>query len=268
MTTKIIYAVAIIVLLMPIPSYSFQCVWTQGKGEVVLENFTPAEAKNIALRQARHAAIEKATGVQITAVTLVKDFSFVGEFVKSLTKGYITEEKVAKWEQDKYQPDEKDFPIIILRVIIDACVTPAKHLSDKGFRLKTTINKSVFNEGEKAILEVTSTKKAFINIFNLSADNRVLYYHQPPQIKMPLPIEAGEKVTFPSKGISLEMSVPDTFNRATEAFIIVATLENINLPLILNGKTDLSLAEFYNGILSIEGDSVDDIVVYNVEKRR
>ncbi len=247
--------------------HASDCKWFDGKGEVAIESITPSEAKNLAIRQARSDAIERGIGVEVKGETLVKDYTLLGDFIKSLSRGYIKEEKVIKWEQDKYQPSPQDPPIPIFRVFINACVEPSKAVKDKGFHVKVNINKSVFNEGEKALLEIKSSRKAYINIFNLTTDDKIYYYYQPPYINMPLAIDVGDTINFPMKGVSLEMAVPQGQKRAAEAFIIIATADRINLPVIFDGKTNLSLTEFYNGILSIEGDMVEEMVVYSVEKR-
>lgn len=266
MTIRVIYGL-ICVLFFASTSFAAQCVWVQGKGEVVAENFTPAEARGLAVRQARYEAIEKVVGVQVAGATLVKDFSFAGDFVKSMSRGFIKEEKIIRWEQDKHQTSEQSPPVPIIRVFLEACVEPARLLKDKGFQVRANINKPVFYEGEKAVLEIVSSRKAFVNIFNLTADDRVLYYHQPPHIIMPMLLEPGEKVTFPPRGVSLEMSVLPAYKKATEAFIVVASSLNINMPLIFNGRTEFSLTEFYNGILSGEGDMAEEMVIYSVEKK-
>jgi hypothetical protein len=260
-------ALLLLALLLIQPATVLSCEWVRGTGEVFADNFTPAEARTMALRQARYQAIEKATGVYVSGATLVKDFTYVGEFVKSISKGYIREEKIISWEQDKYQPSERDFPVPILRVTLEVCVQPARPLHDTGFMITAAINKQTFTKDEKAVLEITSSRKAFLHIFNLTADDKILYYHKPPALQMPIPVEAGVKITFPRKGISLEMAPPAGYKKATEAFIIVATANDINLPLVFRDKRELSLAEFYDGIMAIEGDMAESMVVYSIEGR-
>lgn len=267
MTNRVFVSVMLLFVLPILPAYAAECKWAEGKGEVAIEGITPAEARNLAISQARSNAIEKEIGAEVKGESLVKDYSLLGDFIRSLSRGYIREEKVIRWEQDKFQPSPQDLPIPIFRVFISACVEPSKALKDKWFQVKVNINKTAFNEGEKASLTIKSSRKAYINIFNLTAEDKVQFYHQPPYLNMPIAIDADETISFPAKGVSLEMSVPRGHKRAAEAFIIVATTDNVSLPLVFDGKTDMSLTDFYNGLLSVEGDVVEEMVVYSVERR-
>lgn len=269
MMNKLLFSVMLLLVFPILPAYAAECKWIDGKGEVAIEGITPAEARNLAIRQARSNAIEREIGAEVKGESLVKDYSLLGDFIRSLSRGYIREEKIIKWEQDKFQPSPQDAPVPIFRVFISACVEPSKSLRDKGFQVKANINKTAFNEGEKekATLTIKSSRKGYINIFNLTAEDRVQYYHQPPYINMPVAVDADETVNFPAKGVSLDMSVPKGHKRAAEAFIVVATTDNISFPLVFNGKTDMSLTDFYKGILSVEGDIVEEMVVYSVERR-
>lgn len=266
MTNRLLASVMLLFIFPILPAYAAECKWAEGKGEVAIEGITPAEAKNLAIRQARSNAIEREIGAEVKGESLVKDYSLLGDFIRSLSRGYIRDEKVIRWEQDKFQPSPQDPPVPIFRVFIKACVEPSKALKDKGFQVKVNINKTAFNEGEMASLTIKSSRKAYINIFNLTAKDRVQYYHQPPYINMPVAVDADETMHFPPKGVSLEMSVPSGHKRAAEAFIIVATIEKVSLPLIFGGNTELSLTDFYNGLLSVEGDMLEEMVVYSVEK--
>lgn len=243
-----------------------ECTWSDGIGEVAIDGITPKEAQNLALRQARYVAIEKALGSEVKGTTLVKDFALAGDFVSVMSKGYIKKETVLKWEQDKYQPTPTKPPITIYRVSINACVGKPKTLKDKSFHIFSKINKNAFSSGEKATIEIKASRNAYINVFNLTSDDKIFFYNQPPYLQMPIFLEEGQSYIFPPEGITLEMTVPDGNKKATEAFIIVATKDKINMPFLLKEKTSISLTEFYTAILSIEGDFVDEMVVYSVER--
>jgi len=265
---KKIARICLILLFAARTAHAVQCQMVEARGEVVVSNFTPEEAKALAIRQARYEVIEKVSGVKVAGVTLVKDMALAGEFVKSMAKGYIRSEKILRWEQDKYQPTQKDFPVTTLRVVIEACVEPALPVKDPSFRVKAELNKAAFFEGEKPALEITSNKKAYIHIFNLTADDKVWYHHEYiPQIRMPLAIEPGQKLVYPPKGIALPVSLPDGYKRGTEAFIIVATRDDTDLSMLFKVKKEMSIPEFNNGLLSIAGDIVEEMVIYSVEKR-
>jgi len=242
------------------------CIWAEGMGLVSGDLLKPQEAKQLALRQARAQAIEKAVGIEVRAETLVRDFMVASDFIKTLTKGYIQSEQVLRWEQERYQKKATEAPIPIYRVTLKACVKPLATLHDPGFTVVATVNKVVFAPGEKARLDITSTRPAEIMIFNLTADDRVLPYDRMPWMGLPLQLEPSERGTFPPTGVALVMELPPGYPRTSEAFILVATkqADHVMLPLPLGTEGTVSLPEFYAALATVEADLVETIVPYSI----
>ena len=242
------------------------CIWAVGMGVVSGDLLKPQEAKQLALRQARAQAIEKAVGVEVRAETVVRDFVVASDFIKTLAKGYIQSEQVVRWDQERYQKQANEAPIPIYRVTLKACVRRLPTLHDPGFRLTATINKATFSSGEKARLNITSTRSVEINIFNLTADDRVQPYDRLPGIGLPLRLEPSEYGTFPPTGVALVMELPPGHPRTSEAFIVVATkqADHVVLPVSVGTEGTLSLPEFYAGLANVEADLVETIVPYSI----
>jgi hypothetical protein len=139
---------------------------------------------------------------------------------------------------------------------------------DPGFRLNATVNKSVFIQGEKARLEVRSTRPAHVTLFNLTEDDHVRLYSD-PAFGLPLMVDARTPATFPPPGVILTMELPAGQTRASEAFIVVGTRaeDRIHLPLAGNPDGILSLADFYGGLSSIQTHVVEEIVPYTIVSR-
>lgn len=244
------------------------CVTVEGRGEVVLSSFTPEEAKVMAIRNARHNAIEQVAGVKISGTTIVKDMSLVGDFVKSMSRGYVRKEKVIRWEQDTYQPTKDVYPVNTQRVVIEACVSEPPKSAGQEITVRASLNKNHFLEGEKPVLQIATTKTAYVHLFNLTADDKVIYYHRlVPQIRMPIKIEGGETLTFPPKGISLPVMLPENYKRGMEAFIVVAVFDDSDLSVLFPVKKEMSIAEFHEGLLSIKGSMAEEMAMYVIEKK-
>jgi hypothetical protein len=241
------------------------CRWGEGVGRVAADVLSTAEARQLALRQARSAAIADALGVEITSATLVRDYMLAADFVRTLVKGYVKREQVVRWDQDRYQPSPKESPIPILRVILRACVVPVAEKRDPGFGLRATLNKPVFTPGEKAKLEVNSTRPAHVTIFNLTDDDKVRLYGG-AAMGLPLQVLPGTPGRFPPPGVSLVMELPPGQTRASEAFIIVATRteDRIRLPLAANPDGILPLADFYDRLSVVQADIIEEIVPYAI----
>lgn len=248
------------------PVGAADCKWADGTGSVAADVLTPGEAKQLALRQARAMAIAKVTGTEVRSQTVVKDFMLASDFIKTLVNGYVRAEQIVRWEQDKYQPSPNEPPIPILRVHLRACVLPRASMHDPEFVVRAELNKYVFVPGEKGTLRVTSSRRAHVAIFNLTADDRIRPYIGQPGIGPPLLLEAGEAASFPPAGVSLVMELPPGQPRTSEAFIVVATKaeDQVVLPVRIGVQESLSIAEFYAGFGSIDADVVETIVPYSI----
>lgn len=257
-----------LLFLLPFaPAYAEECRWVEARGEVAIEEMTPREAQAIALRRARISAIETALGAEVRGKVLIRNYDLLGSFAESLTKGYVKEEKIVQWDHQSYQTSAEAPPTPLLSVRLKACVEPARSPQDKGFMITATLNKPVFFEGETATLQITASRRAYLHLFNLSADDRITLYNQPPMITMPMLVEEAATFTFPPKGAVLHMTVPQGFKKATEAFIVIATLDRLSLAPLFQNKTELSLPEFYSGLLSAQVDLIEEIIPYSVERR-
>jgi hypothetical protein len=256
--------------LVPAPlSAAPACMWADGTGTVVAEKLTPEEAKQLALRKARAMAIEKAVGIEVNSETVTKDFMLAVDFIKTLVRGYIKREQIVGWEQEKYQPVPSDAPIPIYRVQMRVCVLPRPILRDPEFVLRAELNKAIYTPGDKGRLQVTSSRRAQVAIFNLTADDRVRPYMGQPGIGPPLFLEPEEGQIFPPRGVSLVMQLPPGQTRTAEAFIIVATKtdDGVSLPLRMGTRDSLSLTEFYENLIDIEADMVETIVPYSIMEK-
>lgn len=244
------------------------CVWGEGKGRATVEALTLEEAKQLAIRQARSSAMAQAIGIEVRSDTLTHDFVLAGDFVRTLVRGYIQQEEVLEWTEEKYQPSPGEAPIPILRVTLRACVLPATEKRDPGFKLKISLDKSVYRAGEKARVEVSSTRQALITIYNLTSDDRVMVYGG-AGINFPQAIAPQSPLVFPPRGIALTMELPPGQNRTSEAFIVVGAINDgkADLPFLRQGGTDLSLAEFYSALAMVQGQVVEEIVPYSVISR-
>jgi len=242
------------------------CIWAEGMGVVSGDLLKPQEAKLLALRQARAQAIEQAVGIEVRAETLVRDFMVASDFIKTLTKGYVQSEQVVRWDQERYQKKANEASIPIYRVTLRVCVRPLATLHDPGFTVTATVNKVTFAPGEKARLDVTSTRQAEIMVFNLTADDRVRPYDRLPWMGLPLRLEASEHGTFPPTGVALVMELPPGYPHTSEAFILVATkqADHVVLPLPVGTEGTVSLPEFYATLATVEADVVETIVPYSI----
>jgi len=265
--------------------FSAECDWVESTGEAVVENITPDEARQTAINRARISAIESKTGVRVHGSTIVKDYQLLADMVQTLSQGYITDEKIIKWEQGLFQESQDKAPLTTYKVQLSACVAGVGE-KDPYFKIDAKLNKPVFIEGDEAVITVKTSRDAYLHIFNLTADDRISPIA--PSTTLPIiPIKANKEFKFPPEGFGLLMSVIKDKKRSSECFIIVATKEPYdfigltNSPLTkgtpsplagedrvrgedVRGKS-MTVPEFYKNIIKIPSNAkAEEMLVYEV----
>src|SRR3989338_4995185 len=249
--------------------FSAECDWVESTGEAVVENITPDEARQTAINRARISAIESKTGVRVHGSTIVKDYQLLADMVQTLSQGYITDEKIIKWEQGLFQESQDKAPLTTYKVQLSACVAGVGE-KDPYFKVDAKLNKPVFIEGDEAVITVKTSRDAYLHIFNLTADDRISPIA--PSTTLPIiPIKANKEFKFPPEGFGLLMSVIKDKKRSSECFIILATKEPydfISSPLVGEGRVrggGMTVPEFYKNIIKIPSNAkAEEMLVYEV----
>ena len=272
--------------------FASDCNWVESTGEAAVENMTPDEARQLAINRARISAIESKTGVRVHGSTMVKDYNLMADVIQTLSQGYITDEKVIKWEQGEVPLNKGGegvvVPLTTYKVRIKACVAGVGE-KDPYFKIEARLNKPVYIAGDEAVITIKSNKDSYINIFNLTADDRISLIA--PSGTLPIiPIKANQEFQFPPEGFGLLMSVIKNKKRSSECFIIVATKEpydfigltnspltkgdrglSISSPLAGEGRVrgeGMTVPEFYRTILKIPSNAkAEEMLVYEVVAR-
>ena len=259
-------------------SFASECNWVEATGEAVVENITPDEARQTAINRARISAIESKTGVRVHGSTIVKDYQLLADMVQTLSQGYITDEKIIKWEQGLFQESQDKAPLTTYKVQLSACVAGVGE-KDPYFKVDAKLNKPVFIEGDEAIITVKTSRDAYLHIFNLTADDRISPIA--PSTTLPIiPIKANKEFKFPPEGFGLLMSVIKDKKRSSECFIIVATKEPYDFigfaktsssPPLEGGDKgvvraeSMTVPEFYRNIIKIPSNAkAEEMLVYEV----
>jgi len=244
-------------------AFASDCNWVEATGEAAVENITPDEARQTAINRARISAIESKTGVRVHGSTMVKDYQLLADMVQTLSQGYIIDEKIIKWEQELFQESQDKAPLTTYKVKLSACVAGVGE-KDPYFKIDAKLNKPVFIEGDEAEITIKANRNSYINIFNLTADDRVSLIA--PSVTLPIiPVKANKEFKFPPEGFGLLMSVIKDKKRSSECFIIVATKEPYDF-IGMNKKTEgLTVPEFYRNIIKIPSNAkAEEMLVYEV----
>jgi hypothetical protein len=238
-------------------------------GEASVEQLTPEEARQMARRNARANGIEQAIGTEVSSRTLVRDFSLAGDFIKTLARGYILEEEVVRWDEriQKEAPDKPGF--MTYQVTLKMKVAPLAGNHDPYFQFKATLNKNFFVDGEDAVLKVTPTKDCYLTILAISSDDKLRILFPNEYLKKNL-LPASRTFTFPDQTVgSLVVNTTADHRRDSEAFILVATKQPLNLSTLLGRDQNITVTDFYKVLLDIPvTEWVEEIIPYEVRKNK
>jgi len=223
--------------------FASNCQWIETTGEAAVENITPEEARQLALKRARIKAIEGISDVNVKAITLVQNLSLAADFIQTLSSGYVLGEKDMEWSSKTYQERKDSPPLTIYTAKLKSCVAPNRP-GDPYFKIKGELNRSFFMAGEDAKIKATCTKDCYLTIINLTADDnaRILL----PNEYEPSPlIKAGKTYNFPAEGLGLEMYPVGGHKKDSEVFILIATKERFDL-LLKTPSSQSSVAQGFS----------------------
>lgn len=146
------------------------------KGDCVISNITPEEAKQNAIKAAKHEAIRRA-GVSETVLSLdmMRTMSKNGnlkESFNSLVHLNIAG-NVVDWKLISEKKIVDEFGNLIYEVVIDTKVIKYKNDKDPMFKLSVNGVKSVYESGSDLHFNIKAYKSGFLKVFLIGDTNEV-----------------------------------------------------------------------------------------------
>jgi len=204
------------------------------EGEAVLgDDMTPAQAKALALNNARRSAIEQASGVIVHGSSVVYNFQLVSDLVASATRGVIIKEEILA---DDIKKEGKQ---IVYYTKIKAHVKTLENRERSSLKiLKADVNRYgsnpasatiVFQDNDEIQIRAKANSDAYIHVFNISQDGWVTKLYPNEYFKAEITSPETEFI-FPNEkqrdlGLKLKVRTPKNLSRAIETMLIVATKE-------------------------------------------
>lgn len=238
----------------------------QGMGEAAIVGITPEEGWNLAIRRARADAIERAAGVRVLGSTLVKDFALAADFIKSFTRGFIVNEKIS--EKQCFFDKNTTPPTPHYKIIIQAKVSIPEKQKESVKQFHARLNKTIFANGDKAVIGITPYGDLYIGIFNITADDRVIMLC-PNQYQSNSKVMAGNAMKFPASDSEVELVIQtlEDHKQDTEAFLIVgvpAKEKYKNIFERFKDKESFVLTEFFSIYSEMAELVSEEIIPYQV----
>ena len=207
------------------------------EGEAVLgEDMTQAQAKALALNNARRAAIEQASGVIVHGSTLVYNYQLISDLVASATRGVIVKEEILL---DDVKKEGKQ---IVYYTKIRAHVKALEGREKSTLKiLNASVNRYgsspsstaiVFQDNDEIQIRAKVNSDAYIHIFNISQDGLVTKLYPNDYFKSEV-VPANSLFTFPDEkqrtlGLKMKVRAPKNLSRAVETILIAATTEHVD----------------------------------------
>lgn len=251
-------------LLLKSTAYGILIQNVTGTGSCAIVGMQAEQSQQIALQRARVNAIEKASGLKIYSSTVVTNSQLVFDYIKSFTNGVILNEEVS-WEPlNQYQFDDKMPPIPEYRVKITADVYIPKK-NEKIIYLEASLNKSIFRNGEKAILNIKTNKNCLIAIFNFLSNGNISMIFPNHINKNNLIVN---EFIYPDQNESFDLIMGNLegHNKDIESFLIVAVGEKTKFPFlsIFTPFQQIPIDKFYNQYYKIVDESESVILPYEI----
>jgi len=264
----IIYFLAIsfiISIFLTIPSISLaedlKEVTVEGIA-IIGEDTTKAEARVIALNNARRNAIEEASGVLVKSETLVSDYSIIFDLIKASSRGLIVQEEIISEDKKIIKDKTPEGKIIIHEtnaIKLKALVKPINQ--NRSFRIKKltlhkagkdeALNLPVFTNNEEAQIKVKVSEDSYIHIFSISQDGAVTKL-LPSKYFPKRFLKANEELIFPDTtqrdmGLRLKVQAPAGLRKAVESLVVIVTkggdeefLQDVQSPNLIDLWQELS----------------------------
>ncbi|OGW53205.1 MAG: hypothetical protein A2Z60_04590 [Nitrospirae bacterium RIFCSPLOWO2_02_42_7] len=204
------------------------------EGKAILgEDSTPAQAKAIALNNARRRALEEAVGVNLHASSLFYNSELINDLIVTSTMGLIIKQDIL--EEKCYTESEKIYCV----ARIEAHVKPLSAGMGKRFSIiKASVqrpdsthssNNPIFQNNDEIQIRVTPGEDSYINIFSIDQYGNVIRLYPNAHIK-PEIVLSGKEFVFPDddlrdRGLKLMVTTPKGLSKGIESILIIATKE-------------------------------------------
>lgn len=237
------------------------------------EDTTPAQARALALNNARRIAIERAAGVLVRGSSVVYNSQLISDLISAFSKGLIIQEELL------YDGMKTEDGRAVYVSRIRARVKPVKQETRKDIKIiKAEVSRAdrpfpssspVFQDNDEIRILVRAEGDLNMNIFSVSQDGMVVRLLPNSYMKQD-PISSLRDFIFPddalrSAGFKLRVHVPKNLSRAYETIIVIGTKEKADF---LSAKEkDATLSDLMGELSLLEQSCWTDAVIgYEVRR--
>ena len=199
-----------------------------------LKDMSLDEVRGRARDEARRNAIEQAVGVFVRSASVLHNSQITDELVSAVSRGVIEQEQWADEQIEDIKDGKRPGPALaVYRTKITAQVRPVRVERRAGFDVRGSLNKTVFQDNEEALITIRSTQPAYLHVFSVTQDGAVTLL-LPNKFVERNQIAPDQAVVFPNEtlrtmGVHLRVSLPKGEKLAREYIKVIATKKPVRL---------------------------------------
>jgi len=252
-------------------------VRVEAEGTIVLgDDSTISQARAAALNNARRAALEKATGVEVRGSSIIYNFQLINDLVHTATRGIIVKENVLKNGTGCVEKDGQ----FSCTARIEAWVRPL-HTERRGnFAVKKAFVQRIdkveastnptFQNNDEIVVRASANQDAWVSIFSVDqfgGINKLYPNEYVKQEKLP----EGKEFVFPDEslrqsGLKMRVRTPKGKKKAVESVLIIATKDKLSLLEDAKGR-DLTITDLMKELSEMDPSQwVEQAVGYEVRE--
>lgn len=195
------------------------------------DDTTQAQAKALALNNARRSALEEAVGVAMHGSSTMYNGELISELINTATKGLIVKQKVI----EEKCGDEGGKLFCMAK--IEAHVKPLDSKKETKLKIsKASVRRpdkdvaaSVFQDNDEIQILAEANEDAFLSIFGIDQNGNVTKLY-PNEYRKAEVIPSRREFVFPDnelreQGLKLRVNTPKKLKKAMESVLIIATKE-------------------------------------------
>jgi hypothetical protein len=229
----IVLVVLALSIVFPLHTLAEETKVIQADGTAIFTDYiTPAEAKVIALNNARRIAIEKAVGASSGADTMLYNSAAIDGLIQKANRAVIREEKIL---ESRWNPlgDNK----MAWHTRIQAEIALRDTEEDRSFKVtgvsvtRPGVEESdtLFHPGEKIQTRTIVNKRAYLQLFGIDQNGLAVKLYPVRFTEQEL-VEPGDTYVFPTQhemkfGLKIRVSTPKGQDALVESILAIATKE-------------------------------------------
>jgi hypothetical protein len=183
---------------------------------------------------ARRKALEEAVGLFVRSTTVLHNSQITDELIAAVSRGLIEQEEWLEERIEELKETKHSGPVVALyRTKLRARVRPVRVERRAGFALSGSLNKTVFQDKEEAVIRIRSSQPAYLHIFSVTQDGSVTLL-LPNRFVEGNQVLPDQELVFPNEtlrmlGVRLRVSLPKGTTKAREYIKVIATRKPVTL---------------------------------------